>query len=354
MTELTAAQLREALGKGEILGDPLRKIRGVAPPQEAGEGYLTFIFAKKWLKALPSVKASVVVLPSLEGLHPPSYATYILVDDVGEAMIKILSFFFEPPFSREVGVSPLAFVSPKASLGDGVVIYPFAFVDDGTVVEEGAVIMSHVYLGKGARIGARSVLFPSVVVYPGVEVGEETVVHAGAVLGADGFGYGDHQGRRLKIPQVGGVKIGRDVEIGANTCVDRATMGFTIVGDGTKIDNLVQVGHNVKIGKDCAFAGQVGISGSVEVGDGVLMGGQAGVADHAKVGDRAILTAKAGVMGNVPPGAVMTGAPAMPHTAWMKAQVLFMKLPQLVERIKSLEESLEELKGGRNGHPKDS
>ena len=354
MTELTAAQLREFLGKGEVLGDPSRKIKGVAPPQEAGEGYLTFIFSRKWLKALPSVKASVVVLPPLEGLISPSHATYILVDDVGEAMIKLLSIFFEPPYSRDVGVSPQAFVSSGAVLEEGAVVYPFAFVDDGAVIGRRAVVMPYVYVGKRARIGAGAVLFPSVVVYPEVEIGDGTIVHAGAVLGADGFGYMEREGRRVKIPQVGGVKVGRDVEIGANTCVDRATMGFTQIGDGTKLDNLVQVGHNVKIGQNCAFAGQVGISGSVQVGDGVLMGGQAGVADHARVGNRAILTAKAGVMGGVPDGAVVTGTPAMPHANWKKVQVFINKLPQLVERIRNLEKALEELKGGEDVHSKDS
>lgn len=354
MTEFTAAQLREYLGKGEILGDPSRKIREVAPPQEAGEGSLTFLFAKKWLKALSRVKASVVVLPFLEGLVPSEGVTYILVEDVGEAMIRLLSLFFISPFSRDVGVSPLAHVSPRATVGDGAVIYPFAFVDEGAVVSSGAVVMPYVFVGRGARIGPGVVLMPSVVVYPGVEVGENTVIHGGAVLGGDGFGYVEHQGRRVKIPQVGGVKIGKEVEIGANACVDRATMGCTVVGEGSKLDNLVQVAHNVKIGKHCAFAAQVGISGSSRVGDGVLMGGQVGVADHAEIGDRAILTAKAGVMGRVPPGAVMTGAPAMPHNTWKKVEVWKSRLPQLVERLKALEKALEELKSGTHRHSEGS
>ena len=354
MTEFTAAQLREFLGRGEILGDPSRVVKEVAPPHEAGEGCLTFIFAKKWLKALPQVMASVVVLPPLKGLKPPPHATYLVVDDVGEAMIRLLSLFFCPPYSREVGISPLAYISPGAMVEDGAVIYPFAFVDQGAAVASGAVIMPYVFVGRNARIGAGALLFPSVVVYPEVEVGEGAIVHAGAVLGADGFGYVEREGKRVKIPQIGTVKIGRDVEIGANTCIDRATMGSTVVGEGTKLDNLVQVGHNVKIGRHCALAGQVGISGSVEVGEGVLMGGQAGVADHVRIGDKAILTAKAGVMGRVPPGAVVTGAPALPHHQWRRAQALYARLPQLAERIKALEKTLEELKGGGIGDPEDS
>jgi UDP-3-O-[3-hydroxymyristoyl] glucosamine N-acyltransferase len=354
MTEFTAAQLREFLGKGELLGDPERRIQGVAPPQEAGEGHLTFIFAKKWLKALPEIKASIVVLPLLEGIHPPEYATYIMVENVGEAMIKLLCLFVTSPFSRERGISPQAYVSPKATVKDGAVIYPFAFVDDDVLVGEGAVIMPYVFVGREARIGAGAVLMPSVVVYPGVEVGENTVVHGGAVLGADGFGYGEFQGRRIKIPQVGGVRIGRDVEIGANACVDRATMGFTVVEEGTKLDNLVQVAHNVKIGRHCAFAAQVGISGSAIVGDRVLMGGQVGVADHAHIGDGAILAAKAGVMGKVPPGAVLTGAPAIPHRLWKKVQVWHNRLPQLAERVKALEKALEEMRSGAHRDSEDS
>jgi len=251
MTEFTAAQLREFLGKGEILGDPSRKVTSVAPPQESNEGCLTFVFAKKWLKFLPQIKASIVVLPAVEGIHPPAGTTYIVVEDVGEAMIRLLSLFFTPPFSGDLGVSPQAYVSEKAVVEEGAVIYPFAFVDHHAVIGKGAVLMPNVFVGRGSRIGAGAVLMPSVVVYPGVEVGENTVVHGGAVLGADGFGYVEFQGLRVKIPQVGGVIIGRDVEIGANSCVDRATMGSTIIGEGTKLDNLVQVAHNVKIGKHC-------------------------------------------------------------------------------------------------------
>ncbi len=354
MTEFTAAQLREFLGKGEILGDPSRKIKEVAPPQEAGEGCLTFVFAKKWLKALPRIGASVVVLPSLEGLQPPERTTYLLVDDVGEAMIRLLSLFFAPPFSRDVGVSPQAYVSAGATIEEGAVIYPFAFVDEGALVAKGAVIMPYVFVGRGARIGAGALLMPSVVVYPGVEVGENVVVHGGSVLGADGFGYVEFQGQRVKIPQVGGVRIEKDVEIGANTCVDRATMGHTVVGEGTKLDNLVQVAHNVSVGRHCVFAAQVGISGSSRVGDGVLMGGQVGVADHAEIGDGAILTAKAGVMGKIPSGTVMTGAPAMPHHQWRKVQVWHRRLPQLAEKVKALEKALEELKSGSNRDSEDS
>ena len=354
MMSFTAAQLRDFLGGGEILGDPKRKVARVAPPQNAGDEELTFIFAKKWLNRLHEVNASVVVLPRLKSMEPPKSHTYLLVHNVGEAMIRLLSLFFHPPFSREMGISPLAYVSNKAILGEGATIYPFAFVDDEVAVGEKAIIMPHVFVGRGAQIGYGSVIMPSAVIYPGTEIGDNVVIHAGAVLGADGFGYVENEGRRIKIPQVGGLKIARDVEIGANTCIDRATMGCTSIDEGTKVDNLVQIGHNVKIGKHCAFAGQVGISGSVEVGDRVLMGGQAGIADHIRIGNDAIVTAKAGIMSDVEKAKVMTGAPALPHGTWRRAQALLIKLPNLARKLARLEKQLEELKGGEDRDQKDS
>lgn len=348
MRKLTAARLREILGAGEILGDPYRLVTGVAPPEEAAEGDLTFIFSKKWLQSLPQIKASVVVLPYMEGLTPPASTTYILVERIEESMIRLLPLFLTPAVTLREGISPMAFVSPLATLEEGVRVYPFAFVDEGAHIEKGAVIMSHVFVGKNARIGERVLLYPGAVVYPGVVIEEGSIIHAGAVLGADGFGYVEYQGRRIKIPQVGGVRIGKEVEIGANACVDRATMGMTVVGEGTKVDNLVQIGHNVKIGKHCAFAAQVGISGSVRIGDRVLMGGQVGVADHVSVGSNSMIGAKSGIAGRVPEGSIVMGSPALPHRLFKRVHGALTKLPEMVKRVRALEKALEGMKDGRD------
>ncbi len=350
MRKLTAARLREILRAGEILGDPYRSVTGVSPPEDAAEGDLTFILSKKWFQSLPQVRASVVVLPYMEGLTPPSSATYILVERIEESMIRLLSLFLPLAVTLREGISPMAFVSPLATLEEGVRVYPFAFVDEGAYVERDAVIMSHVFIGKDSRIGKGVLLYPGAVVYPGVMVGEDSIIHSGAVLGADGFGYVEFQGRRVKIPQVGGVRIGEKVEIGANTCVDRATMGMTVVGEGTKLDNLVQIGHNVKTGKHCAFAAQVGISGSVRIGDGVLMGGQAGVADHASIGNNSMIGAKSGIAGRVPEGSIMMGSPALPHRLFKRVQGTLTKLPEMVKRMRALENVLEGMKDGRDGY----
>ena len=350
MSKLTAARLREILGTGEIVGDPYRLVTGVSPPEEAAEGDLTFVFSKKWLRSLSQVKASVVVLPYTEGLTPSSSTTYIMVERIEEAMIRLLSLFIPTVVTQRESVSPMAFVSPLATLEEGARVYPFAFVDDGAHIGKGAVIMSHVFIGKDAKIGEGVLIYPGAVVYPGVVIEKDSIIHAGAVLGADGFGYVEFQGQRTKIPQVGKVRIEEKVEIGANTCIDRATMGTTVVGEGTKLDNLVQIGHNVKIGKHCAFAAQVGISGSVRIGDRVLMGGQAGVADHAFIGSDSMIGAKSGIAGRVPKGSIVMGSPALPHRVFKRVQGALTKLPEMVKRVRALEKALERLKDERDGY----
>jgi len=209
-------------------------------------------------------------------------------------------------------------------------------VERDAVLEDNVVVMPFAFVGAGSVIGEGTVLFPGVVIYPGTRVGKRCRIHSGAVIGADGFGYVERDGKRVKIPQVGRVVIGDDVEIGANTCIDRATFGETVVGEGTKIDNLVQIGHNCRIGRHCAFAGQVGISGSVVVGDRVLMGGQAGIADHAVIGSDVKVAAKAGVFGKVADGEVIVGAPAMSAAKWKRIQGIISRLPEIYSLFRKL------------------
>lgn len=344
MRIFTAAQLLEVIGDGELLGDPHRKIRGIAPLEKASEGEATFLFKVVDPALVEELGASVVILPKVAGLSPGSDKTLIMVDSLLRAMASLLHLFAESPFD-EVGVSPLAFISSEVKLGEEVTVYPFAFIDREAEIGDRSVIMPYVFIGRGARLGQEVVVFPGVVIYPGVIVEERVVIHAGAVIGSDGFGYVEVEGKRVKIPQIGRVRVEDEVEIGANTCVDRATLGETTIGKGTKLDNLIQIGHNTVVGKDCAFAGQVGISGSVKVGDRVLMGGQVGVADHVKIGNDAKIAARAGIMANLEKGSVVSGAPAMPINRWKRIHASLVRLPDLSRRFRRLERIVEHFKG---------
>jgi UDP-3-O-[3-hydroxymyristoyl] glucosamine N-acyltransferase len=209
-------------------------------------------------------------------------------------------------------------------------------VERGAVVEAGAIIYSGCFIGANARVGSGSLLYPNVVLREDTQVGARCIIHAGAVLGADGYGFATIEGRQRKIPQIGRVVVEDDVEIGANVTIDRATVGETRVGAGTKIDNLVHIAHNVQIGRDCLIVAQVGISGSTKVGDRVTLAGQVGIVGHLTIGDGAVVAAQSGVMNDVEPGAVLFGSPARPHREAMKLQAIFGKLPEIYEAIRSL------------------
>ncbi len=325
---MRASRIASLVG-GRLVG-PDVEVSGVKGYHEAGIGDLSFVFSPSVLKS--PTGASVLVVP--EAVGPVEGKSCILVDDPMEAAIKIASLFFKEEFGE--GISAKAVVYPTARIGKGVVVREFAVVERDAVLEDNVVVMPFAFVGAGSVIGEGTVLFPGVVIYPGTRVGKRCRIHSGAVIGADGFGYVERDGKRVKIPQVGRVVIGDDVEIGANTCIDRATFGETVVGEGTKIDNLVQIGHNCRIGRHCAFAGQVGISGSVVVGDRVLMGGQAGIADHAVIGSDVKVAAKAGVFGRVADGEVIVGAPAMSAAKWKRIQGIISRLPEIYSLFRKL------------------
>ncbi len=314
---------------GRVVG-PDVEIRGIKGYEEAGEGEITFAVDASLLSRCS--RASAVIVP--EGVELPETGSFLVVKNPLEAAVVVASIFYREEFGE--GISDRAVIYPDVKMGRGVVVREFAVVESGAVLGDNVVVMPYVFVGRGAIIGDGTVLFPGVVIYPGMVIGRNCRVHAGAVIGADGFGYFEREGKRVKIPQIGRVVLGDDVEIGANTCVDRATFGETVVGEGTKIDNLVQIGHNTKIGKHCAFAGQVGVSGSVRVGDRVLMGGQVGIADHAVIGSDVKIAAKAGVFGRVADGETIIGAPAMPAAKWKRIQAIINRLPEMYKLFKKL------------------
>lgn len=320
---------------GELLGDPELEIRGVAGIADAREGDITFLSDKRYLVDCLSSKASgVIVKEFIEELKKPQ----IRVRNPHYAFAILLEHFY-PQRKQRIGISPLAHVSEDARIGKDVDVYPFAFISERAQIGDGTIIYPFVFIGENTVIGSSCLVYPNVTIRNGVIIGNRVIIHAGAVIGADGFGYVLEKGRHHKIPQVGGVVIEDDVEIGANVTIDRATTGNTIIGRGTKIDNLVQIGHNVRIGENSIVVAQVGIGGSTMVGSNVMLGGQVGVSDHALIEDGTMVGAQSGVMGHVKKG-TYSGYPAIPHRDWLKASALFARLPELFKRLRELEERL--------------
>lgn len=332
---LRAAEVAAAVG-GALQGDPDLRLTGIAPLDRAGPGDVTFLASVKYARLLASSDAgALLVTPELAGTEGPC-ATRIVVPKPHEAMLALLPRFYRTPERPFVGVHPTAVVAEDAVVDADVCIEAYAIVGAGARIAAGCWIGSHSVVGDGAQLGAGTRLYPQVTIYPGARLGERCAVHSGARIGSDGFGYVFHDGAHQKIPHVGGCIIGNDVEIGANSAIDRGSIDQTVIGDGTKIDNLVHVAHNVRIGRLCLLAAQVGIAGSVRVEDGVMMGGQVGVSGHHTIGARAVLTAQAGVFSDIPGGETWGGFPARPHRQMLRGHAALGKLPELLRRIERL------------------
>jgi UDP-3-O-[3-hydroxymyristoyl] glucosamine N-acyltransferase len=340
MRTTTLGEIAALLG-GEIDGDPATTIERIEPPEEAGERALAVLTGRKAIAAIDSCRASALVVPV--GTEAPG-RPLVRVADPRRAFVALLAHF-APDDARGPGVDPRAHVDPDAEVGEG------AWVGPGAVVEAGARLGARVRVHplavvcEGARVGDDSVLFPGVVLYPGVTVGRRVRIHAGSVIGSDGFGYErDAGGVQRKVPQIGTVEVADDVEIGANSCVDRATVGATRIGAGTKIDNLVQVGHNTEVGEHCCVIGQAGLSGSVKVGRFSVLAGQCGIADHVTLAEGTVVGAQAGVHRDIGPG-IWHGAPALPASVARRVFPAVARLPELLRRLKELEEKVAALEG---------
>lgn len=322
---------------GELIGSSELEITGVAPIGQAGPGDLTFVANPRYRPLLKTTKASAAIVdiqtewPTLALIrHSNPYYAFLLV----------LRQFHpdEKPVSK--GVHPQAFVSPDAVLGQEIGVSPFAVVESGVKIGDRTLIAAGCYIGRNVEIGEDCLFHPNVTIREKVKIGNRVIIHSGSVVGSDGFGYAKEKGVYHKIPQVGTVVIEDDVELGANVAIDRATMGETRIGKGTKIDNLVQIAHNVKIGENSIIVSQVGISGSTEVGKNVTIAGQVGLTGHLHIGDGAIIAAQSGVHRDVKPGQIVLGSPAREMQKSKKIEAIISNLPEYIEKLKKLEKAI--------------
>jgi UDP-3-O-[3-hydroxymyristoyl] glucosamine N-acyltransferase len=323
---------------GRLQGDGAREIRGVAGLESAGPDELTFAEGERALALARGSRAGCILVA--EGVSVEGQTT-IAVAHPKFAFIRA-SEALRPPVCPVAGIHPTAVVASEAQLAPDVNVGPHVVIERGVTVGEGTRLGAGVFLGEGAQLGAQCVLHPRVTLYPHARLGNRVILHAGVVVGADGFGYVLAEGRQHKFPQVGEVIIEDDVEIGANTTLDRGSLGATVVGEGTKIDNLVQVAHNVKIGRHCVIAAEVGISGSVEVGDYVVMGGQVGIGDHARVEEGAVLGGGAAILPGkiVRKGETVWGSPARPLAEFKRMYAHLARLPSLAQKVKAISDQL--------------
>jgi UDP-3-O-[3-hydroxymyristoyl] glucosamine N-acyltransferase len=319
---------------GDVHGDGEREILGVAGLETASEQDMAFADSDAALRRVPESRAGCILVPEGTAL---AGCTTIAVRNVRLAFIRAAEALY-PPRPAKPGVHPTAQIAADAHLGTGVSVGPNVVVESGASVGDGTQLGAGVFLGEGVILGSHCVLHPRVSIYPGVRVGDRVILHAGVVLGADGFGYLFAEGRHQKFPQLGGLIIENDVEIGANSTVDRGSLGTTHIGEGTKIDNLVQVAHNVRIGRHSVIASQTGISGSTEIGNYVVMGGQVGIGDHVRIEDGAVIGGGTGILPGktVRKGSVMWGTPARPLSEFKKMYAHLSRLPELAQKIKEL------------------
>ena len=323
---------------GRIEGDPDREVEAVRTLAAAGPRDLAFLNHPRYrTEALASQAGVLLVGEDLTaGLHERDL---LVVSDTAFALSRILSFLHAEE-APEPGVHPTAVVEPGAAVDPTAWIGPYAVIGAGSSLASRVAVHAHVVIGRGSVVGEGAILHPHAVLYPETEIGPGAIVHAGAILGADGFGYATSGGRHHKVPQVGRVVVEKDVEIGANSAIDRATLGETRIGEGTKIDNLVQVGHNVQTGRHCILCGQAGIAGSTRLGDYVVLAGQAGVSGHIQLGDGAQVAAKSAALTSVEPRVQVAGIPAVELKRWRRQTVLVARLEEMSRRLRALERKL--------------
>lgn len=334
MAQVRASEIAELVG-GRLSGERDVTISGVRAISDAGEGDLTFLSNRKFADLLKSTNASLILVGENEQGED---ARFIRVRDPHLAIAQVLQrWFVDIPLPA--GISSRAEIAKSAKLGENVRIGPFVTIGENVVIYDDVTIFDSCSIGAGSTIGKGTLIYPNVTIYHRSIIGKRCIIHSGVVIGSDGYGFVSHGGRHHKIPQIGIVRIENDVEIGAGTTIDRAALGETVIGEGTKIDNMVQVGHNAKIGKHCLLVAHVSIAGSAETGDYVVLAGQAGLAGHIRVGSHVQVAAKSAVMKSWEDRVTLAGNPARPLREHLRSEALVRKLPDLLERVKLLEKN---------------
>jgi UDP-3-O-[3-hydroxymyristoyl] glucosamine N-acyltransferase len=346
--DLSLQEISDLVG-GRVEGDPGLRVAGIAPLDQALPHELGFLAQRRYLKYLATSQARAILVS--EGLagEAATFPGRVVVEEAHLALPPLLGAFY-PRAEAPSGIHPTAIFGRGVVLGEDVAVGPYAVLGDGVRVGNGVRIGPHVVVGEGSAIGDGSTLHPHVVLYPESRLGARVILHAGVRLGVDGFGYVPVDGQHRKVPQVGACVVEDDVEIGANTCIDRGSIGRTVIGRGTKLDNLIHLAHNVQVGEGVLMAAMVGISGSTRVGDGAMFGGQAGMVGHIEIGEGARIGAQAGVIGDIPAGETVSGYPARNNREFLQAMGMAFKLPKTLRRLKEMEARLSALEAkGENG-----
>ena len=340
--EFSAKQIASFIN-GRVEGDENATVNSFAKIEEGKKGAISFLSNPKYIHYIYDTESTIVLIDSNMEIEKPVKATLIRVDNAYECVAKLLQLYesFKP---KKKGIDPLASISPSATIGEEVYVGPFACIGDGACIGNGTQIYPNTVVGDGATVGNNCLLYPNVTIYHDCKVGNNVTIHAGAVVGADGFGFAPGPEGYDKIPQIGIVTIEDNVEIGANTCIDRSTMGSTVIKKGVKLDNLIQVAHNVEVGENTVMSAQVGIAGSTKIGSGCMFGGQVGLAGHIHIGDKTSLGAQSGVPGNIKGNQTLIGTPPMEPKAYFKSQAIFRRLPEMYKEINELKKQIEELK----------
>ena len=328
-----------ALVGGEVVGDGNVLIKGVAPLESAAAGNISFITSPKYAEQIKSSPASAIIIATdikAEGKN------LLVVKNPQLAYAKLLTIFTSRSYLAK-GVDKRAFIGRHPVIGKDVTVYPFAYIGDNVVLGDRTVVHPGAYVGNGCKVGEGVVIYPNASIMESSIIGNRVIIHPGAIIGSDGFGFARDGKQHYKIPQIGIVQVDDDVEIGANATVDRAAFDKTWIKRGTKIDNLVQVAHNVVIGEDSIIVAQVGIAGSSKLGSNVVMGGQSAVVDHVVLGNNVMVAGQSGVTSDVQDNHVVSGSPAIPHRDWLKASLVFSHLPEMRKTIKELEKKVSEL-----------
>ena len=340
--EFTAQQIAQFV-EGRVEGDPNAAVNTFAKIEEGRAGAISFLSNPKYTHYIYETESSIVLVDETVQLEHPVKATLIRVKNAYECVAKLLQMYAAAQ-PKKTGIDSLAFIHPSAKIGENCYIGAFAYIGEGAVIGDGCQIYPHVVIGDKASLGDDCLIYPNVSIYHHCKLGNRVTIHSGSVIGADGFGFAPTPHGYDKIPQIGIVTIEDDVEIGANTCVDRSTMGSTYVRKGVKLDNLVQIAHNTDIGENTVMSAQVGIAGSAKVGQWCMFGGQVGIAGHITIGNQVNLGAQAGVPSSVKDGQTLIGSPAMNTRGFFRSQAIYQRLPELYKQINQMQKELDELK----------